>query len=227
MKPTILYEDNDVLIIDKPAGIVMHPFDFSNEETLLDIVARYAPEILTIDNQKKLQDGRTINLGGMVHKLDRETSGVVIFAKNKNTFDDVSLQFKNHEIKKIYLAKVKGAVQGNTFTIDVPLARSKKSYKQTGDKELHRGESRNAVTHLEVILHCDNDTLVKLVPETGRTHQLRAHMAHIGHPIIGDIAYGGPKAERIMLHAKSIEIMLRGEKKLFEPATPETFRCLK
>lgn len=225
MKLPILYEDNTILAIDKPSGIVMHPFDFSQEETLLDAVVAHAPEIASIRNEKRLQDGRTINLGGMVHKLDRETSGVVVFAKNKETFDDLSAQFKQHSIKKTYLAKVVGTIQESKFTINVPLARSKKSYKQTGDTTLHRGESREAVTHLEVISCTDNETFVKLIPETGRTHQLRAHMAHIGHPIIGDTAYGGPEAERIMLHAKNVEVSLQGEQKLFESETPEELRC--
>lgn len=221
----IIYEDSTILVIDKPSGIVMHPFDFSTEETLLDAAIIHAPEIASIHNEKRLQDGRVVNLGGMVHKLDRETSGVVIFAKNKETFDDLSLQFRNHTIKKTYFAKVAGIVRDDTFTVNVPLAREKKSYKQTGNKTLHRGETREAITNVEVISRNDSDTLVKLVPETGRTHQLRAHMAHIAHPIIGDVAYGGPKSSRIMLHAKNVEVLLQGEQKIFESETPEELRC--
>ena len=82
---SVIHEDENILVVDKQSGVVMHPFDFSDEVTLLAVISQYAPEILSIDNPKKLQDGRTINLGGMVHKLDRETSGIVVFAKNKKT----------------------------------------------------------------------------------------------------------------------------------------------
>ncbi len=222
---SVIHEDENILVVDKQSGVVMHPFDFSDEVTLLAVISQYAPEILSIDNPKKLQDGRTINLGGMVHKLDRETSGIVVFAKNKKTFDELSEQFKNHKIEKTYYAKVEGIVQEKIFTIDAPLAREKKSYKQSVSPAEFRGELREAVTHGEVVCIKENETVVRLQPKTGRTHQLRAHMSHIGHPIVGDTIYGGKKAERLMLHAQSLSFVLPNQKETFETKLPEEFMC--
>ncbi len=222
---SIIHEDENILVIDKPSGVVMHPFDFSKEETLLDMVERHSSEIFLIENPKKLQDGRVINLGGMVHKLDRETSGVVVFAKNKKTFEELSNQFKTHTIEKTYYARVSGSIKETIFTINAPLAREKKSYKQSVNPKEFRGELRDAITTCEVLCTEDEETIIKLIPKTGRTHQLRAHMAHIGHPIIGDIVYGGKRAERIMLHAQKISFFLNSKKETFESMLPETFRC--
>ena len=213
----ILFENDNFLIINKPSGIVVHPFDYSTEETVLDFLQEHAPGTKLILNEKKLQDGRTINLGGIVHKLDRDTSGVMVVAKNKATFDELKKQFHEHTISKVYVAIVEGIVQENTFTIDAPLGRNKKDYKQTTSPSNPRGELRDAVTGVHVIIRNNNTTLVELRPKTGRTHQLRAHMAHIGHPIIGDRAYGSiQESPRIMLHAQKLSFTLFGEDYTFE-----------
>lgn len=220
----VIFEDKNILVIDKPSGVVVHPFDNSTEETLLDFLVGHVPEIFSITNEIKLQDGRTINLGGVVHKLDRDTSGVMVIAKNKKVFDDLKNQFTNHTIKKVYLAKVEGDVAENIFTIDAPLGRNKKDYKQTVNPTNPRGELREAITEVKVLEKGDNFTLLELTPKTGRTHQLRAHMAYIGHPIIGDRAYGSKMVgERIMLHACGL-IFKVGEKGFtFQAEIPETF----
>ncbi|MDQ5962691.1 MAG: rRNA synthase [Patescibacteria group bacterium] len=220
---SIIHEDNNILVVDKKEGVVMHPFDFSSEETLLDSVIKYAPEILSIDNPKKLQDGRTINLGGIVHKLDRDTSGVVVFAKNNNTFMELSSQFKNHTTKKIYVAEVNGVIEKDMFTVNAPLAREKKSYRQSVAPINFRGELKQAITHVNVLRRFKDKTIVELVPETGRTHQLRAHMAHVGHPIAGDKLYGTSTTERLMLHAKTISFILGNKTFTYTSKTPIAF----
>ena len=106
----VIFEDNDILAIDKPSGIVVHPFDFSTEETLLDFLIEYYPEIFDIKNEITLQDKRIINLGGIVHKLDRDTSGIMVIAKNQKAFDSLREEFKNHRIVKTYVALVDGKV---------------------------------------------------------------------------------------------------------------------
>lgn len=224
----VIFEDSDILIIDKPSGLVVHPFDFSTEETLLDFLHdKYHDKYLdmfSIENAITLQDGRTVPLGGIVHKLDRETSGVMIIAKNKDTFDALKTQFIEQKIEKTYIALVEGSVEKHTFRIDAPLGRSKKDYKQSTKPENPRGTLREAITDVEVIRRKENTTLVKLVPRTGRTHQLRAHMASIGHPIVGDVAYGSKvHSERIMLHAASLGCMVQGKKKTFEAPASSIF----
>ena len=225
MKPDIIYEDENILVINKPSGMVVHPFDYSTEYTLVDFLLEKYPKIFDIDNKVTLQDGRMIALGGIVHKLDRDTSGVVVIAKNQKTFDDLKTQFKNHTTKKKYVAKVEGLIEKDNFTINAPLGRGKKDYKQSTNPINPRGELRNAITKVKVVERKNNTTLVELSPITGRTHQLRAHMSSISHPIVGDKAYGSKiESPRIMLHAKSISFLLNGEEKTFETEIPESFK---
>ena len=214
---SILFENNDFLVIHKPSGLVVHPFDHSTEETLLDFLHTHVPESFSIHNEKKLMDGRIISLGGIVHKLDRETSGVMVIAKNENTFLELKKQFTEHTTQKIYTAIVEGVIEEDSFTIDGPLGRNKKEYKQSVNPTNPRGEPREAITHVQVTARKDAKTLVKLTPKTGRTHQLRAHMAHIGHPIVGDKAYGSTvDSPRIMLHAEKLSFTLSGETLLLQ-----------
>ena len=220
----VIFEDKNILVINKPSGIVIHPFDNSTEETLVDFLAEKYPSIFEIENKIILQDGRTIELGGIVHKLDRETSGVIVIAKTKEIFDELKEQFTNHSIKKIYIAVVEGNIKENNFIINAPLGRNKKDYKQQVNPANPRGELREAITEVAVIKRNENTTLVKLIPKTGRTHQLRAHMTYLGNPIVGDIAYGSKiKSERIMLHAFNLKFKI-GEKDFeFEVEVPENF----
>jgi len=226
MKPSIIFEDNSILVIDKPSGIVVHPYDHSTEETLLDFLHEYSPSMFAINNAITLQDGRTIPLGGIVHKLDRDTSGVLVIAKTQTVFDELKKQFREHLVQKVYIAVVEGIITKNSFTIDAPLGRSKKDYKQSTAPANPRGELRPAITDVS-ILHRQglcNTTLVKLMPKTGRTHQLRAHMASIGHPIVGDKAYGSTiDSPRIVLHAESITFLSNGKEYTFNAEIPKEF----
>lgn len=220
----VIFEDSDILVINKPSGIVVHPFDFSDEETLLDFLHGHSPAMFLIENTITLQDGRTIQLGGIVHKLDRETSGVMIIAKNKNIFDELKTQFMGQKVGKTYIALVEGTVKEDEFRIDAPLGRSKKDYKQSTNPTSPRGELREAVTDVKVIKRNASTALVELRPITGRTHQLRAHMSSIGHPIVGDIAYGSTTSNgRIMLHAKSITCTIGGVSKTYIAELPEKY----
>ena len=220
----ILFENENFLIINKPSSLVIHPYDYSTEYTLVDFLHEKYPEIFSIENNVALQDKRTIPLGGIVHKLDRDTSGVLVVAKNQKTFDELKTQFRNHTTVKTYEALVEGVIESNSFTIDAPLGRSKKDYKQSTNPENPRGELREAITDVTVLKRNTTTTLVQLLPKTGRTHQLRAHMSSIGHPIVGDKAYGSTQeSSRIMLHAKSLRFKVGDEEFSFSVEVPEGF----
>ena len=224
MNIEVIFESQNFIIINNPSGLVVHPFDYSTEYTLVDFLREKYPEIFAIENNVTLQDKRTIALGGIVHKLDRDTSGIMVIAKNKETFDVLKSQFRNHTTKKTYVALVEGIIEKSAFTIDAPLGRSKKDYKQTTNPENPRGGMRDAVTDVQVVHRNDTATLVKLLPQTGRTHQLRAHMSSISHPIVGDKAYGSTiESQRIMLHAESLEFEVGGEEFEFSVEAPEGF----
>jgi len=196
---------------------VVHPFDYSTEETLLDFLQKHIPESFLIINEKKLQDGRNINLGGIVHKLDRDTSGVMVITKNQSSYDALKKIFTEHTLEKKYVALVEGIVGPDKLHIDAPLGRNKKDYKQSVNPINPRGELRSAVTDIKVIRRNGTTTLVELTPKTGRTHQLRAHMTHLGHPILGDKAYGSMEnSSRIMLHAQKLSFTLFGKDYNFE-----------
>ncbi len=224
MNIQVIFEDEDLIIINKPSGLVVHPFDYSTEYNLVDFLHEKYSEIFFIENNVTLQDGRIIPLGGIVHKLDRDTSGVMVIAKTKEIFDELKSQFRNHLIKKSYIALVEGIVAENNFTIDAPLGRSKKEYKQSTNPKNPRGELREAITDVEVIKSNETTTLVNLLPKTGRTHQLRAHMSSINHPIVGDKVYGSKiDSERIMLHAESLGFSIEGKEYSFKAEVPEGF----
>jgi 23S rRNA pseudouridine1911/1915/1917 synthase len=219
--PYIIFENDDFLVINKPARLVVHPYDYSSCETLLDFLREHLPGTFDIDNKKTLGDGRTINLGGLVHKLDKDTSGVMVIAKNTKTYNALREAFTSHQVQKTYLAHVEGTIQEDEIHIDAPLGRNKKDYKQVVNPKNPRGELREAITDLRVVRRDEETTLVELCPKTGRTHQLRAHCAYIGHPIVGDKAYGAKVYGRIQLHAYRLSFTLFGERYTFE--TEEMF----
>lgn len=230
MLPSIIFENENFLVINKPSGLVIHPFDHSTEVTLLDFLMSHSSSVFSIQNNKTLQDGRILNLGGIVHKLDRDTSGVMVIAKNETTYNELQEQFREHTIEKKYIALVEGILKQDSLRIDGPLGRNKKDYKQTVNPSNPRGELRDAITDVKVLTRSQNTTLVELSPKTGRTHQLRAHMSHIGHPICGDVAYGAVQEtasqSRIMLHAQQLSFTLLNERYSFEANTPAEFLLL-
>lgn len=220
----VIHEDGNILVLDKPSGMVVHPFDFSDEKTILDFLQENYPDIFAIKNKFTLQDGRTINLGGIVHKLDRDTSGVLLIARNQATFDDLKNQFAKRTIEKKYVALVEGMIEKPSFRIDAPLGRGKKDYKQSTSPVNPRGPLRGAVTDVVVVERTKGRTLVELSPRTGRTHQLRAHLSSVGHPIVGDKAYGSTiENERIMLHAASLTCTVNEKQMTYSSPLPPSF----
>lgn len=196
----ILYEDDYLLIIDKPSGISVHPGAGERGETILDIFTYYYPQV------KEIKDS---DRPGIVHRLDKETSGVLILARDAQSMNKMQQAFKKREVKKCYLALVSGRMRERSGTIDAPIARSRRDRKKFIVAHGENKETaRTAVTDFSVIKEFAGFSFIKLFPITGRTHQLRVHLTHYGCPILGDKRYGRAGGfERLALHAYSIEFV--------------------
>lgn len=193
----ILYEDNDIIVVNKPKGLVVHPANGNPDGTLVNAVMNICKDTLS-------GIGGEIR-PGIVHRLDKDTSGVIIIAKNDNAHINLSNQIKNREVKKIYIALVRGVIKENEATINMPIGRSTKDRKKMAVSK----NGKEAVTHFKVLERFENYTLLQIKIDTGRTHQIRVHMSEIGYPVVGDYVYSNGKnpfgVVGQMLHAKSIE----------------------
>ena len=214
----ILYEDNDIIVVNKPKGMVVHPANGNPDGTLVNAVMAICKDSLS-------GIGGEIR-PGIVHRLDKNTSGAIIIAKNDKAHINLSEQLKKHEIKKTYIALVRGVVKENNASINMPIGRSKKDRKKMDvDKN-----GKEAITHFKVMKRYKDSTLLEINIETGRTHQIRVHLSHIGYPIIGDDVYSNGKnrwnIEGQCLHAKELEFKhpITGKKMHIEAELPEYFK---
>lgn len=213
----VIYEDNDIIVVNKPKGMVVHPANGNPDGTLVNAILAMCKDSLSgIGGELR---------PGIVHRLDKDTSGLLIVAKNDKAHISMSEQIKKHEVTKKYVALVRGIVPEDEATIDMPIARSKQDRKKMAvDKD-----GRNAVTHFKVIKRYNAYTLLDIKIDTGRTHQIRVHMAEIGHPVVGDMVYSNGKnefgVEGQMLHAKSLDFKhpITGEQMHLEAPLPEYF----
>lgn len=233
----ILFEDDNVLVINKPAGLMVHP-DSKNSEgaTLCDwLIERYGEEFKEVGEPMTHADGTVMYRPGIVHRLDRETSGVLLVAKNQSTFTFLKKQFQNHEILKKYLAFVYGSVKTDRGVINRPIARSRSDFRRWSAQQGSRGEAREAVTHYRVLGRKDTPiplSLVEFEPKTGRTHQIRVHSKSMHHPLVADALYAPENLikshalgfDRLALHACSITfMMIDGSEKMIEAPFPADF----
>ncbi len=245
--PAVLYEDKDLVVLNKPAGLLVHGIFDKNgpkhtESTLVDWLESKYPET------KEVGDRSEDNLirqqrGGIVHRLDRYTSGVMIIARSQKSFEYLKKLFQSRSVKKTYVALVWGRIHEKSGVIDKPISIKDGTVKRT----VFKGKMpREAVTEYETLSHYehrqgkhhDELTLVKVMPKTGRTHQIRVHFSAIGHAVVGDKLYGkrgtvvfddGTELNRQFLHAQSIEFPARlGKKKISVTAelAPELAKAL-
>lgn len=205
----VLYEDNDCVVINKPVGLLTHSKGAFNPEPTVATWLR--------SRLKGLEGSR----GGIVHRLDRATSGVMICAKTPEALSWLQKQFSQRKTKKTYMAVVRGELSPPAAVIDMPIERNPKA-PATFRVGTQGKYAKTTYTTVEV---GNQHSLVELKPETGRTHQLRVHLAHFGHPIVGDVLYNGEVADRLYLHAAQLEITIPAghERKVFTVATPESF----
>ncbi len=205
----IIYEDKDIIVINKPAGMVVHPACGNYSGTLVNALLNYKGFLTDFNEPRTTNDERRTLRPGIVHRLDKDTSGVMLVAKTGTALRKLSNQLKNRAITKKYIAVAKGIISLDEGIIDLPVNHDKKNRMKM---VIDRYDGKEAVTHYKVISRNKekNFTVLEVTPKTGRTHQIRIHFSHIGHPILGDTLYNGPAFQglsRQALHAKSISFI--------------------
>lgn len=221
----IIYEDKNIIMINKPAGLLVHstsprtglketPRPVLEKPTLIDWLIRKYPEIKTVGDEPELRPG-------IVHRLDKDTSGIIIVAKNQPAFEYLKKQFQERKVKKTYIALVVGELKNKTGVIDLPIGRSKSLLRRLASPKA-RGRLREAITEYKVLETFPGYTLMEAYPKTGRTHQIRVHFKAIGHPVACDKLYTKKSVclfglNRQFLHAYSLELVLPdGSRSRFE-----------
>jgi len=218
----VVYQDKNIIVVNKPAGISVHPVKASEKNTLVNFLIAKFPEIENVYDNSKDAYLRP----GIVHRLDKDTSGVMAVARNQKTFEELKKLFQDHEIEKKYLALVYGRLEDKKGIIEKPIARSATYRKQVIAGRKTKTKIREAVTEFRVVREFGGYSLVEALPKTGRMHQIRVHFFSIGHPIVGDKLYAlkkYKKAEvaRQLLHAKSLKFELGGKKYFFKAPIPK------
>lgn len=215
-----IYEDRDVIAINKPAGIVVHPDATHKNGTVVDALLTAHPEIKTVGDDPARP--------GIVHRLDKDTSGILIIAKNQTAFDYLKKEFQEHRITKNYIALAVGSVKQAQGEINLPIGRGYKTPTQRVATGRMRGQIREALTYYKVLERFPEFTLLQITPKTGRTHQIRTHLKALGHPVACDKLYGGKLficpmgLTRQFLHAASLELTLpSGSRIKLEADLPE------
>ena len=219
----IVYEDDDIIIVNKPKGMVVHPANRNYTGTMVNSLMN--------SHKDNLSSINGVIRPGIVHRIDKDTSGILVVAKNDNAHKKLSEQFKVHSIKRKYIALVKGIIKEDKLTIDRPIGRSIKDRKKMAVTEKN---SRRAITHISVLkrFYSSNVTLIEAELETGRTHQIRVHMAYLHHPLVGDEVYGKKdskfKVNGQMLHAKYLGFIhpTSGKFVEFDSPLPEYFSSI-
>ena len=216
----ILYEDNDVIVINKPKGMVVHPANGNYTGTLVNAIMAHCKDNLSGINGEIRP--------GIVHRIDKDTSGVLVVAKNDKAHIALAKQLKEHSMTRIYIAVARGKFKDEAGVIDAPIGRNPKDRKKMGVVQ----NGRHAVTHYKVIKQLDDCVVLEVKLETGRTHQIRVHMAYIGHPLLGDTVYSSGKNKYGFvgqaLHAKILGFIhpSTGEYMEFSSNLPEEFEKL-
>ena len=223
IKLNIIYEDDDIIIVDKEKGMVVHPANGNYTGTMVNS--------LMYSHKGSLSSINGVIRPGIVHRIDKDTSGILVVAKNDNAHKKLSEQFKIHSIKRKYVALVKGIIKEDKLDINLPIGRSSKDRKKMA---VTYKNSKEAITHIAVLkrFYNSNVTFIEASLETGRTHQIRVHMSYIGHPLVGDEVYGKKdskfKVEGQMLHARLLGFIhpTKNEYVEFTSDIPKEFKNL-
>ncbi len=212
----IVYEDDDIIVVNKESGMVVHPGNGNMHGTLVNALLHHTSTLSDVNGEIR---------PGIVHRIDKDTSGLMIVAKNNKVHNILADSLSRHEIKREYIALLKGEFLSDTATIDAPIGRDRLNRKRMAVTNVN---SKDAVTHLRVIERYKNYTLVRLSLETGRTHQIRVHMDYIGYPVYNDPVYTNDKCSDFgqFLHSTSIDFIhpTTGEEMHFEVDVPEYFK---
>lgn len=216
-KLDIVYEDEDILVINKPKGLVVHPGGGHSDDTLVNALIYTKKELSTINGALRV---------GIVHRIDKDTSGLLLICKNDYSHIEIAKQLKDHSMHREYIALVDGVIEKDSGKVIGPIGRDKKNRLKMC---IDTVDGKDAITHFNVLKRYDNYTLIKCKLETGRTHQIRVHMSNIHHPIVGDVLYGG--SEKIynngqLLHAYKLTFTHPRTKKVmtFEASLPDYFK---
>ena len=215
----IIYEDEDILIVDKPQGMVVHPSAGHHEHTLVNAILNHCTNLSGING---------VIRPGIVHRIDKDTSGLICIAKNDNAHEFLSNQLKDHTMARTYIALVRGIIKEETGQINLPIGRDKTNRQKMA---VTRENSKNAITNFKVLSRFNDHTLVECSLVTGRTHQIRVHFSYIGHPVEGDPLYGGKNYDKLykggqLLTAIKLKLIHPTSKKMmeFETDLPNYFK---
>lgn len=212
----ILYEDDDIIVVNKASGMVVHPGSGVREHTLVNALMYHTNSLSDINGEVR---------PGIVHRIDKDTSGLMVVAKNNKSHEILGNMLSHHDIKREYIALVKGVFPNETASIDAPIGRDKLNRKKMA---VTKENSKNAITHLRVIKRYKDFTLLRLRLETGRTHQIRVHLAYIGYPVYNDPVYTSDKTTEFgqFLHSASIDFKhpITGKDMHFEAPLPNDFQ---
>jgi 23S rRNA pseudouridine1911/1915/1917 synthase len=226
----ILYEDEYLIAFNKPAGIMVHHDTHTKEGTLADWIIKNRSDLIGIGENTYDQKGKAVPRPGIVHRIDKDTSGVILVAKNKDAFEYLKNSFKKREVKKTYRAIVYGEMDKEKGVIDKPIARSKTDFRKKAVRESMVNKAREAVTEYKVLNKGAGYSYVEVYPLTGRTHQIRVHLNSIGHPVVCDSLYAGGREcpqtlKRLALHALEIELTLPNKTRIAVSAPePKEFK---
>jgi len=232
LSKNILYEDNDILVINKPAGLVVHPDGRTVEPSVSEWFAKAYPDSKDVGESIEKTSGELIERAGVVHRIDRDTSGILLLAKTKEGHECLKKQFQNREIEKIYHLFIYGNLKDDRGTINLPIGRSVSNFRKRSAGRGARGELREAITYFQILKRSSDKsvTFIEAKPKTGRTHQIRVHFQALHHPVVCDKLYARNKPpllgfERLALHARTITFKTVGDKKVtIEAPYPEDFQ---
>lgn len=234
-KPTVIFEDADMLVIDKPAGLLVHAGPHSHEPTVAEWFLARNPEAKGVGELQFFADGSPIERSGVVHRLDKETSGVLVLAKNQYAYEHLKTEFHDRNAQKEYRAVVVGFMKEIAGRIEKPIGRSRSDARKRTAERGAAGVLRDAVTEWKLITQNSAFAYLRIFPKTGRTHQIRVHLKSITHPIVGDKLYAGKAGKRnpvlphapLMLHAYAITLTIpSGGQKTFTAPLPPAFESV-